>query len=94
MKDVRQLTRIFRALSVDTRIRMLLLLKERPLCVGALAQRLGVTSAAVSQHLRVLRDADLVIPDKRGYYVHYLVNESTLEEWRRLANELLSTGGD
>jgi len=90
MNDVRQLTKVFKALSVDTRIRLLLWLKERPFCVGALAQRLGVTPAAVSQHLRILRDADLVIPDKRGFYVHYMLNEETLEQWRQSANELLS----
>jgi len=87
--DARKLTRIFRALSVETRVRIVQLLKKQALCVNALASRLDVTPAAVSQHLRVLRDADLVIPDKRGYYVHYAVNEKTLESWKKLSDELL-----
>ena len=91
MTDPRKVTKVFRALSVETRVRIVQLLKERTLCVNALAMRLGVTPAAVSQHLRVLRDADLVIPDKRGYYVHYQINEKTLEAWRDLADRLLST---
>ena len=37
------------------------------------------------------RDADLVIPDKRGYYVHYQINEKTLGAWKELADELLGT---
>ncbi len=91
MKDPAKLARVFRALSVDTRVRIVQLLKEHALCVNALAARLDVTPAAVSQHLRVLRDADLVIPDKRGYYVHYQINEKTLATWKDLADELLGT---
>jgi len=83
------MARVFRAVSVDTRVRIVQLLKERALCVNALAARLDVTPAAVSQHLRVLRDADLVIPDKRGYYVHYRINEKTLAAWKKLADGLL-----
>lgn len=91
MKDAAKLAKVFRVLSVDTRVRIVQLLRERALCVNALAARLDVTSAAVSQHLRVLRDANLVIPDKRGYYVHYQINEKTLAAWKKLADELLDT---
>ena len=86
--------RIFRVLSAGTRVRMLRLLRGRALCVNALAARLGVTSAAVSQHLRILRDADLVIADKRGYYVHYRVNPKTLAAWKNVADGLLGSAGE
>ena len=89
MADPRKVTKVFRALSVETRVRIVQLLKQRALCVEALAKRLNVTPPAVSQHLRVLRDADLVIADKRGYYVHYQINEKTLDAWRKLADGLL-----
>ena len=49
----------------------------------------GVTPAAVSRHLRILRDADLLMPDKRGYYVHYLINEETLALGKKVADDLL-----
>jgi len=91
MTDPSKVTKVFRALSVETRVRIVQLLKEHALCVNALAARLDVTPAAVSQHLRVLRDADLVIPDKRGYYVHYQINEKTLATWKELADGLLGT---
>jgi len=87
--SVSMTVRVFRALSVETRVRIVQLLKGRALCVNALAARLKVTPAAVSQHLRVLRDADLVVPDKRGYYVHYRINEKTLATWKELADSLL-----
>jgi len=89
MADARQLARIFKALSVDTRVRIVLLLKKRALCVNALAARLEVSASAVSQHLRILRGADLVTPDKRGYYVHYQLNSETLSRWRELVDGLL-----
>ena len=66
---------------MGTRVRIVCLLKERALCVNALATRLGVSQSAVSQHLRILRHAGLVIPDKRGYWVHYRLNEDTLRQW-------------
>lgn len=81
---------MFKVLSAPARVRMLALLKERSLCVNALARRIGITDAAVSQHLRILRDADLVIADKQGYFVHYRINEDTLGRWSESVQNLLS----
>ncbi len=79
--------RIFRTLSVEARVRLLALVKNRPLCVGALAVRLGITPGAVSQHLRVLRDVGLVTAERRGYFVHYRLNEQTLARWQEVLAE-------
>ncbi|MBZ5672039.1 MAG: metalloregulator ArsR/SmtB family transcription factor [Acidobacteriia bacterium] len=89
MTNSEKLARIFKVLSVATRVQMIDLLKRRSLCVNALARALDITSAAVSQHLRVLRDADIVTADKQGYFVHYKVNEETLAEWNETARSLL-----
>ncbi|MFW6155465.1 MAG: ArsR/SmtB family transcription factor [Planctomycetota bacterium] len=83
------MARRLKVLSVGTRVRIVQLLKGRALCVNALAARLGVTQGAVSQHLRIMRDADLVIDDKRGYFVHYRLNEDTLAAWREEIDRLL-----
>jgi len=56
--------------------------------VNALAARLGVTQGAVSQHLRIMRDAGLVIDQKRGYFVHYELNERAGGD-RRLAGHVV-----
>jgi DNA-binding transcriptional ArsR family regulator len=89
MTDTESLARIFKLMSVDTRVRMIQMLKRRCLCVNALARSLGLTPAAVSQHLRVLRDAGIVTADKRGYFVHYCVNKKTLARWREAADDML-----
>ena len=92
MTDSDKLARIFKVLSVDTRVRMIDLLKRRSLCVNALARALEITPAAVSQHLRVLRDADIVTANRQGYFVHYRVNKATLAEWNEAAKDLLEVG--
>ena len=88
--DAEETARLASVLSSEARVSILLLLKGRALCVGALAARLGVSSAAVSQHLRVLRGAGLVEPDKRGNFVHYRVNARKLAQCRRAMDGLLS----
>lgn len=90
MYDNKHIARLLKVLSVETRIEMLRLLKGRALCVNALAARLKLTPGAISQHLRVMRDAELVIDEKRGYYVHYRLNEKTLAMWREAIEELLN----
>ena len=74
-----------KALAHGTRWRMLELLLRHGLCVGALAQTLGITEAAASQHLQVLRKAGLVRGEKRGYWTHYMVREEAL---KRLGQEV------
>lgn len=80
------LDRQLKALSDETRIRIVKLLAN-DLCVSALAQRIGISDAAASQHLKVLREAGLVKGEKRGYWTHYFVLEEELES---LANEIRS----
>jgi DNA-binding transcriptional ArsR family regulator len=87
--DTEKKARIFKVLSVGKRVEIIERLKDRPLCVNALAHALKITPAAVSQHLRILRDADIVSADKRGYFVHYRINENTLAEWNKTAKNLL-----
>jgi len=87
-----ELARVLKVLAVGTRVRIVQILKGRALCVGALASQLDVTQGAVSQHLRVMRDAGLVIDEKRGYFVHYRLNEETLARWRKQIDGFLAPG--
>ena len=69
---------LLKALGDETRFRILELLLTHDLCVGALAKRVGLSEAAVSQHLQVLRRAGLVRGEKRGYWTHYTVDREAL----------------
>ncbi|QUI23409.1 winged helix-turn-helix transcriptional regulator [Vallitalea pronyensis] len=78
----------FKALSDETRFKLFLLLAEKQLCVGGLAKVLGISESAVSQHLKVLRNADLIKGEKVGYYVHYKVQKDILEELKGVIEQL------
>lgn len=72
---------IFRALSVPSRMQILLLLKSGgPLPVKTIAETLDMTSPAVSQHLKVLRQAGLVQSERQGYFVPYAVDARALSD--------------
>lgn len=91
MSESEKQARIFKVLSAETRVRMIGLLKHQSLCVNALARSLDITPAAVSQHLRVLRDADIVVADKKGYFVHYRVKPETMASWSEMTLNLFET---
>jgi ArsR family transcriptional regulator len=72
---------VFRALSVPSRMQILLLLKSSgPLPVKTIAETLDMTSPAVSQHLKVLRQAGLVQSERQGYFVPYSVDAHALSD--------------
>ncbi len=81
-------TKILKALGHETRYKMLQLLLQHNYCVRALSKKLGLTESAVSQHLKVLREAGLLVGVKRGYYMHYDVNRSALRELSSKIEEL------
>jgi len=98
MDEIEELAEIFKALSDPTRLRLVKLLSEClpgeckvALCVNALAHKVGVTQSAVSQHLRVLRQAGLVRGERRGYFVHYSLDQERLEQYKA---RLLETLGE
>jgi len=91
MDEIEELAEVFKALSDPTRMRLVRLLgeSEGALCVNALARILGVTQSAVSQHLRVLRQAGLVQGERRGHFVHYSLDRGGLEQYKARLRETL-----
>jgi ArsR family transcriptional regulator len=85
---------MFKALSTPARITMIQLLRNRALCVGALAKILDITPGAVSQHLGILKKAGLVEADKRGYFMHYRLNQQTLAKWKKALAEFFAAPED
>jgi ArsR family transcriptional regulator len=85
---------LFKALGSETRVRILGALRERALCVGALAARLDLTESAVSQHLRILRAAGLVLSDKRANFVHYGLSPHAERMCQAAIHEVLGRDAD
>ncbi|MGI6463370.1 MAG: winged helix-turn-helix transcriptional regulator [Clostridiales bacterium] len=73
-------TKVLKAIADETRMSILSLLLGHNYCVRALAKELKLTEATISQHLKVLREAGLLVGTKRGYFMHYEVERSVLRE--------------
>lgn len=84
--------KIFKALGDETRFKILILLSSRNICAKGIARQLGISEAAVSQHIKVLKEAELIIAYKKGYFVMYELNLKALEKAIGLINTL--TKGD
>lgn len=69
--DLYILTEFFKLLGNPTRIRILLLLMEQDLCVGDLAEQLGITQSAVSHQLNLLKSNKLVRRRRDGKMIFY-----------------------
>ncbi len=89
---MKQTAELFKILSVDKRIEIIELLKKEPMSVNAIAEALGVTQSAVSQHLRVLKSADLVRNERQGYWIYYSLNKEALEKCRQRLNRICTCG--
>ena len=69
-----------KALSDPIRREILELLKAGRLSAGEITEKFPVTGAAVSKHLSVLKDADLIRDTREGKFIYYELNTSVLEE--------------
>ena len=74
---MKRITRIFKSLSDPTRLRIILLLLERDLCVCELTAILEMEQSRVSHQLRILRDAGLIEDDREGRWIIYRVPEAS-----------------
>ncbi len=74
-----QVTQILKALADENRLMILRLSLQQDLCVSGLSKRIGISNAAVSQHLKILREANLITGEKRGYFTHYHTNCDVLK---------------
>lgn len=68
---MRKATTIYKALSDSNRLRILMMLKEKSLCVCEMVAILGLANSTVSKHLSILRNADLIMDEKDGRWVNY-----------------------
>ncbi len=71
---------IFKVLADKQRRDILVMLKKGRLNAGEIAEKLGTTPAALSYHLKLLKDADLVMEYKQKNYVYYEINTSVFAE--------------
>ena len=71
--------RIMQVLGEPMRYRICRCLLERKHCVRSLSKKLGVSESAISQHMKVMREAGLVYGEKYGYHTHYLPKQEAVD---------------
>jgi ArsR family transcriptional regulator len=71
MMGMRELTRLLKAAGDESRLRILNMLRQRPLCVCEIADVLGLAQSTVSRHLKLLEDCGLLVRSKDGLWVEY-----------------------
>lgn len=77
----------FKALGEPTRLKIIKMLSVQSMCVCELSEILDMLQPRVSQHLKILKDADLVKESKEGYWVYYSLDKERLH---RLWNQFLA----
>ena len=69
---------ILKALGEPMRLKIFRALLERKHCVRSLSKKFNISESAVSQHLKVMKEAGLVYGEKFGYHTHYFPMETAL----------------
>lgn len=71
---------VFKALADPTRRKILDLLKDRDLSAGEIADKFNMTKPSISNHLSILKKADLVLVEKKGQFMIYSLNTTLFQD--------------
>lgn len=74
------LVKVFKALGDETRIKILMIISSNTICQKGISKHLQISDSAVSQHIKILKDANIVTGYKEGYYVFYTINDKVFNE--------------
>jgi ArsR family transcriptional regulator, arsenate/arsenite/antimonite-responsive transcriptional repressor len=74
------LTRTLQALSDPTRRKIVEMLKERDLNAGEVAEAFSISAPSISHHLSVLKNAELIMAERKGQFIVYSLNATVVQE--------------
>lgn len=83
---------VWKALADPTRRKILELLKKQDMNAGEIAERFNMTKPSISNHLSILKQADLVEAEKQGQNVIYSLKTSVLEDIMNIISNLTNRG--
>ena len=86
---MKELTKLFKALSDETRIRILKVLMERECCVCEVMQALNISQSRASRNLGILADAGFVKSRRDGLWIIYTIDEQTVNSHAASVTEML-----
>ena len=76
MGKLRKVAEFYKALADETRLTILQLLSVQEMCACEIIAELGMSQPTVSHHLKILRQAELVIDNRDGKWIYYTLNDS------------------
>ena len=85
---------VFKALGDSTRREILTLLNEGDLTAGEIAGHFDMSRPAITKHLDILREAELVTSEKKGQYMVYSINLTVLQEALSAFMSIFDKGGE
>jgi ArsR family transcriptional regulator, arsenate/arsenite/antimonite-responsive transcriptional repressor len=86
---------VFKALADPNRRKILRLLRKNDMMnAGEIAEQFNISKPAISDHLRILRDANLIFAEKHGQFIQYQLNTSILEELATYLIDFVKIGKD
>jgi ArsR family transcriptional regulator len=85
---------VWKALADPTRRKILSLLKDKDMNAGEIANEFNMTKPSISNHLNILKQADLVDAEKVGQNVNYSLKTSVLQDVLKLISDLSNRGKD
>lgn len=85
---------VWKALADPTRRKILSLLKDKDMNTGEIANEFNMTKPSISNHLNILKQADLVDAEKVGQNVNYSLKTSVLQDVLKLISDLSNRGKD
>lgn len=91
---MKKIAEFFKALSDESRLRILRLLARQEKCVCELMEELKMTQSAVSHHLKILKQAGLVKDSRDGKWIFYSLEGDSIHKYHRAFLELLNHNGN
>jgi ArsR family transcriptional regulator len=86
-----EISQVLKAMSHPIRLQMVELLLQKRMCVRSLARYFEVTEPTISVHLKVLKNAGLIVGEKKSYYMHYHVIRENVAELSQFFTALSAT---
>ncbi len=87
-KDFRKYSLLFKALSDETRVRIIYMLSRGELCACNILEEFNITQPTLSYHMKTLCDSGLVDSRKEGVWMKYSINKDILELLKELFDEI------
>ena len=77
-----------------TRRKILTMLQEKDMTAGEIAERFEISGATVSHHLKILREAELVLTFKEKQTITYSLNTTVFQDFIKSISEMFGRGGE